>query len=249
LHIEQEVEGSDVAVLDAILATDIEREALKKEAKILQQILEYESTKDSTLDISLIPKSEEEDEFGLLYLDFSEKSQRLSEIYNRWEEIEGDRAVSRASTILAGLGFTPEMQQKPTSAYSGGFRMRIALAQALFIDPDILLLDEPTNHLDLLSVLWLEDYLLSYSKTLIIVSHDRDFLNTVCTDIIHMQNKKLVRYKGNYDTFEKLYYENLKVQQRQQENQEKEIKNLEDFITENRASAATAKMAQSRVKR
>lgn len=91
--------------------------------------------------------------------------------------------------------------------------MRIAIAQALFIDPDILLLDEPTNHLDLLSVLWLEDYLIHYSKTLIMVSHDRDFLNNVATDIVHLHNKKLIKYKGNYESFEKQRAEVLKTQQ------------------------------------
>jgi ATPase subunit of ABC transporter with duplicated ATPase domains len=91
--------------------------------------------------------------------------------------------------------------------------MRVSIAQALFIDPDILLLDEPTNHLDLLSVLWLEDYLQSYTKTIIIVSHDRDFLNNLSTDVVHLYNKRLIRYKGNYDAFEKQLAEHLKTQQ------------------------------------
>jgi len=127
--------------------------------------------------------------------------------------------------------------------------MRIALAQALFIDPDILLLDEPTNHLDLLSVLWLEDYLQNWPKTLIIVSHDRDFLNAVATDIVHMKNKKLTKYKGNYDSYEKQYYEHLKIVQKAMESQEREINNLNQFIEKNRVRASTAKMAQSRIKR
>ena len=244
LHIEQEVEISDIPVIDIVLACDIERSALQKESKILTAMSEENSP-----DVELIPKSEEEDEFGVLDMSPDERGQRLGEIYNRWTEIDGDRAPSIASTILSGLGFLPEMQIKPIKSFSGGWRMRVSIAQALFIDPDILLLDEPTNHLDLLSVLWLEDYLQSYSKTLIMVSHDRDFLNNVATDIIHLYNKRIIRYKGNYDAFEKQLAEHLKTQQKQHATQEKEIAGLQKFIDKNRARASTAKMAQSRVKR
>lgn len=121
------------------------------------------------------------------------------------DEIDAHSAESRAAHILSGLGFTPEMQKYKTKQFSGGWRMRLALARALFVEPDVLMLDEPTNHLDLHAVLWLEQYLQNYKNTLVIVSHQRDFLNSVCTDIIHFTDKKLISYKGDYDTFERVF--------------------------------------------
>ncbi|KAL0440697.1 UNVERIFIED_CONTAM: ABC transporter F family member 4 [Sesamum radiatum] len=121
-----------------------------------------------------------------------------------------DAAEAQASKILAGLGFSKDMQGRPTKSFSGGWRMRISLARALFVQPTLLLLDEPTNHLDLRAVLWLEEYLCRWKKTLVVVSHDRDFLNTVCNEIIHLHDMKLHFYRGNFDDFESGYEQRRK---------------------------------------
>lgn len=130
-------------------------------------------------------------------------SDRLIEVYKRLKFIGAYSAEARAAGILAGLAFTPDMQKKATKEFSGGWRMRISLARALFVQPDLLLLDEPTNHLDLDTVVWLETYLRRYKKTLLLVSHDREFLNGIITDIIDLRDQKLYSYKGNYDAFER----------------------------------------------
>lgn len=128
------------------------------------------------------------------------KDVRLGEVYDQLSQIGAAAAESKARRILFGLGFTEEMQIRPTRLFSGGWRMRISLARALFMEPTLLMLDEPTNHLDLNAVIWLDDYLQKWKKTLLIVSHDQDFLNSVCQDIIHLEDKKLVYYR---------YYDNM----------------------------------------
>jgi ATP-binding cassette subfamily F protein 3 len=140
------------------------------------------------------------------------------------------------------------MQLKNTKAFSGGWRMRIALARALFIEPDLLLLDEPTNHLDLHAVLWLETYLLKWPKTFIVVSHAREFLNTVVTDILHLHGKKLHAYKGDYDTFERTREEHLKNQMKAFETNEKARGHMQAFIDKFRYNAKRASLVQSRIK-
>jgi len=164
------------------------------------------------------------------------------------QEIDAHAAESKASVILSGLGFTPEMQKAPTKSFSGGWRMRIALARALFSRPDVLLLDEPTNHLDLYSLLWLEEYLLRWPGTLLMVSHQREFLNVVATDIIHLNNKKLDLYKGNYDAYERIRDDKLKLQQRSFEANQKHRKHMQAFIDRFRYNAKRAALVQSRVK-
>ena len=131
---------------------------------------------------------------------------RLPYIYKRLAEIESDTAEARASVILSGLSFDSEMQKQPTKTFSGGWRMRIALARALFCHPDLLLLDEPTNHLDFHAIVWLEHFLNDWVGTLIIVSHQREFLNSVCTDILHLTQKQIFAYRGDYDAFEKVLF-------------------------------------------
>eukprot|EP00127_Corallochytrium_limacisporum_P002174 Clim_evm68s108 gene=Clim_evmTU68s108 len=225
LHIEQEVQGSDVTVLQTILNTDVEREALLKEERELSS-----------------------DKPGDGEATGANSGDRLAYIYQRLEEIDAASAPSRAAKILSGLGFTDADMTRPTSDFSGGWRMRVSLAMALFIMPDVLLLDEPTNHLDLHAVLWLEDFLQGWKKTLLIVSHSRDFLDNVATDIIHMQDQKLTRYKGNYTNFEEMRQTLIKQNEKQLENQERERAHIQKFIDKNRVRAATASMAQSRIK-
>ncbi len=129
---------------------------------------------------------------------------RIAEIQNRLNDIDAHSAPARAATILAGLGFDQEAQQRACSDYSGGWRMRVALAALLFAQPDLLLLDEPTNYLDLEGAIWLEEFLSTYPATALVVSHDRDFLNKIARGIIHLDQGKLYFYSGNYDTFERV---------------------------------------------
>ena len=124
----------------------------------------------------------------------------LGEVYDELRAIGADQAEPRARRLLAGLGFSKEMQDRPTNKFSGGWRMRVSLARALYIEPTLLMLDEPTNHLDLNAVIWLDNYLQGYKKTLLIVSHDQSFLDNVCTDIVHLDQCKLWYYKGEYSS-------------------------------------------------
>merc|ERR1719410_793410 len=125
----------------------------------------------------------------------------LNMIYERLDAMDSSTAETRARSILKGLGFTHEMQSKATKDFSGGWRMRVSLARALFIQPTLLLLDEPTNHLDMEAVIWLEDYLSKWNRILVMISHSEEFMNNVCTNIIELDNKKLEVYTGNYDPF------------------------------------------------
>eukprot|EP00931_Biecheleriopsis_adriatica_P072817 TRINITY_DN47214_c0_g1_i1.p1 TRINITY_DN47214_c0_g1~~TRINITY_DN47214_c0_g1_i1.p1 ORF type:complete len:1270 (+),score=311.68 TRINITY_DN47214_c0_g1_i1:36-3845(+) len=157
-------------------------------------------------------------------------SDRLKQIADRLQEIGSDDAEPRAARILKGLQFSDELLAGPTSALSGGWRMRVSLASALFAQPDLLLLDEPTNHLDFPAVLYLQEYLLSFKNTCLTVSHDRGFLNTVCTDIVLLNGKKLTYYKGDYDTYVNTVKETRLAQQRAYDTQQKEIAHIMEFI-------------------
>lgn len=149
---------------------------------------------------------------------------RLREVYQRLEELGSATAESKASTILHGLGFTQSMQHCATRELSGGWRMRISLARALFIQPTVLLLDEPTNHLDLSAVLWLEGYLLQWKSSLVVVSHDREFLDSVTTDIIHLHDERLHYYQGNYSQFEAMFQQRRREANKEYEKHQKRIK-------------------------
>lgn len=239
LHVEQEVEGDDTSALQCVLNSDIERiQLLEEEARLLSQQRDLEDDEETGNSNAKVNGSIDKDAI----------SKRVEEIYKRLEFIDAYSAESRAASILAGLSFTPEMQRKPTKTFSGGWRMRIALARALFIEPDLLLLDEPTNHLDLHAVLWLESYLVKWPKTFIVVSHAREFLNTVVTDIIHLHGQKLTTYKGDYDTFEKTREEQLKNQQKAFESNEKSRAHMQAFIDKFRYNAKRASLVQSRIK-
>ncbi|CAN6897885.1 unnamed protein product [Brassica oleracea] len=199
LLVEQEVVGDDKSALLAVVSANEELVKLREEAAALQ---------------NSSCEGDDEDDSG----------EKLAELYERLQILGSDAAEAQASKILAGLGFTKDMQVRPTKSFSGGWRMRISLARALFVQPTLLLLDEPTNHLDLRAVLWLEEYLCRWKKTLVVVSHDRDFLNTVCTDIIHLHDQNLHFYRGNFDGFETGYEQRRKEMNKKFEIYDKQVK-------------------------
>ena len=175
-------------------------------------------------------------------------NEALGELHDKYETIGGYQARSRAAALLSGLGFTEHQQARPVAEFSGGWRMRLNLAQALMCRSDLLLLDEPTNHLDLDAVMWLEDWLKSYAGTLLLITHDRDFLDAVVTRIVHIDNQKLNEYSGNYSAFEAARAAQLALQQSQYAKQQKQIAHLHAFVDRFRAKATKAKQAQSRLK-
>ena len=174
--------------------------------------------------------------------------EKLGDIYERLIAIDAYTAPARASSILQGLGFDEAMQARPLSSYSGGWKMRVALAALLFSAPDVLLLDEPSNHLDLEAVMWLEDFLKSYRATILLVSHERDFLNNVVDHILHLQGGKVTLYPGGYDSFERQRAERMAQLAAAKANQDAQRAKLQDYIARNSARASTAKQAQSRAK-
>ena len=208
----QEVPGNEVSLLDTVLAADLERAALLKEA---------ERATDAS---------------------------RISDIQTRLADIDAWSAEARASSILRGLGFDSKKQQMPCSAFSGGWRMRVALAAVLFSQPDVLLLDEPTNYLDLEGALWLENYLLKYPHTVLIVSHDRGLLNRSVGTILHLEDKKLQLYGGGYDTFAKTRAARLAAAESEAKKQETRRAHLQSYVDRFRYKADKARQAQSRLK-
>ncbi len=173
---------------------------------------------------------------------------RIAHIHERLIDIDAHSAPSRAAAILAGLGFDDAAQARRCQQFSGGWRMRVALAAALFARPDVLLLDEPSNHLDLEASLWLESYLANWRGTLLIISHERSLLNKVCNEIVHLEQQTLVRYSGDYDTFERIRRERLMLQSKMKERQEAERARIQSFVDRFRAKATKARQAQSRMK-
>jgi ATP-binding cassette subfamily F protein 3 len=173
---------------------------------------------------------------------------RLGEIHERLNAIDAYSAPARAGRILVGLGFDEDMQARPLDSFSGGWKMRVALAALLFSKPDLLLLDEPSNHLDLEATLWLENFLKDYSETVIIISHERDLLNKVVDHILHLEHGKTTLYPGGYDQFERLRAERLAQLGAAREKQAAEREKLQAFVDRWRAKASKAKQAQSRMK-
>ena len=173
---------------------------------------------------------------------------RLHSLYEQMDNIDGFTAETRAARLLHGLGFEAAVVQKPVNEFSGGWRMRLNLAQALMCRSDILLLDEPTNHLDLPTIVWLERWLRSYTGILLLISHDRDFLDGLCTHIAHIEHQAIKTYTGNYSQFEAVRAEQLALQQAMHTKQQKEIKHMQSFVDRFRYKASKAKQAQSRLK-
>jgi ATP-binding cassette subfamily F protein 3 len=173
---------------------------------------------------------------------------RLGDVHERLLAIDAYSAPSRAAIILTGLGFDEAMQGEPLDSFSGGWKMRVALAALLFSAPDVLLLDEPSNHLDLEATLWLESFLKSYPGTLIVISHERDLLNNVVDAILHLQGGKLTLYPGNYDGFETQRAERAAQLAAAKASQDAQRSRLQDYVARNSARASTAKQAQSRAK-
>ncbi|MEL7707677.1 ABC-F family ATP-binding cassette domain-containing protein [Citromicrobium bathyomarinum] len=173
---------------------------------------------------------------------------RLGEVHERLLAIDAYTAPARAAKILSGLGFDEEMQHRPLSSFSGGWKMRVALGALLFSEPDILLLDEPSNHLDLEATLWLENFLKSYPATLLVISHERDLLNNVVDHILHLQGGQLTIYTGGYDAFEKQRAERAAQLESAKAAQDAQRARLQDYVARNSARASTAKQAQARAK-
>ena len=201
LYVEQEVVADETPAVEAVLKADQTRWKLLAEEKELMDALD---------------KGE----------DSMEKVTRLQIVTEELSAMGADSAEAKARRILFGLGFDMDMQTKPTKMFSGGWRMRISLARALFIEPTLLMLDEPTNHLDLNAVIWLDDYLQRWKKTMLVVSHDQDFLNSVCQEVLHIEDLKLISYKGNYDSFKKAEKTKFIQQVKAWEKQEKRLKEL-----------------------
>ncbi|MEQ8286852.1 ABC-F family ATP-binding cassette domain-containing protein [Thalassospira sp.] len=173
---------------------------------------------------------------------------RIAEVHTRLADIDAHTAEARAASILSGLGFDADAQQRACDDFSGGWRMRVALAATLFLRPDLLLLDEPTNHLDLEATIWLENYLINYPGTIILISHDRDLLNRAVKTIAHLHDGTVTLYGGNYDKFAKTRREQLELASKHYDKQIAQQKHLQSFIDRFRAKASKAKQAQSRIK-
>ena len=184
----------------------------------------------------------------LAHAERQDDGHRQAELHGRLETIGGYTARARAAKLMHGLGFPPDQDERPVQAFSGGWRMRLNLAQALMCRSDLLLLDEPTNHLDLDAVLWLEDWLRNYAGTLLLISHDRDFLDAVVKLIAHVERQDITLYTGNYSEFERQRAERLAQQTAAYRKQQRDIAHIEDYVRRFRAKATKARQAQSRLK-
>lgn len=225
-HLAGEHPATEESALEAVIACDQERTNLEAAAAELEEGITGEDTPEQ-----------------------NELSDRLQEVYDRLEEMGADQAEARASQILFGLGFTAPMQRKKCREFSGGWRMRVALARALYLSPSLLLLDEPSNHLDMEAVVWLEKYLSGYKKILFMVSHSQDFMNTVCTNIIRISRGQMAVFGGNYDTYIQTRREKEEAQTRLFEKEQEQVADIKQFVARfGHGTKKNAQQAQSREK-
>jgi ATP-binding cassette subfamily F protein 3 len=242
--------GAGKSTLFKVITGDLGSEtgsvSYPKNARLGQVAQEAPGTEDSLIEIVLA--ADKERAALLAESETATDPHRIADIQMRLVDIDAHSAEARAASILAGLGFSQEAQSRPASSFSGGWRMRVALASVLFAEPDLLLLDEPTNYLDLEGTLWLEDYIRRYPHTVIIISHDRDLLNNAVNAIVHLDQKKLTFYRGGYDQFERQKAEADELQTKAKAKNEAARKHLQSFIDRFKAKATKARQAQSRVK-
>lgn len=216
----------------------LREEAMPSDRTALQSVVDH-----IKLEIEKLRKKEED-----LMANYGPGDERLQVIYERLEELDPSMFETKAAELLFGLGFDKNMMQRATKDMSGGWRMRVSLARALFAAPELLLLDEPTNHLDLSAVVWLENYLAKYNKCLVVVSHSQDFLDGVCTHIIRLTNTKLTYYNGDYETFQRTRASEDLVNQRKYDKEQAEIKAIKEFIAKAGTFEDKMKLANSRKK-
>ncbi|MCO5730752.1 ribosomal protection-like ABC-F family protein [Rhizobium sp. SSA_523] len=242
--------GAGKSTLFRIITGDLAAESgsvsLPKNARIGQVAQEAPGTEDPLIEIVLA--ADKERSALLKEAETASDPNRIAEIQMRLVDIDAHSAEARAASILAGLGFDAEAQARPASSFSGGWRMRVALAAVLFAEPDLLLLDEPTNYLDLEGTLWLEDYVRRYPHTVVIISHDRDLLNNAVNAIVHLDQKKLTFYRGGYDSFERQKAEADELQMKAKAKSDAARKHIQSYIDRFRYKASKARQAQSRIK-
>ncbi|MDV4158691.1 MULTISPECIES: ABC-F family ATP-binding cassette domain-containing protein [Rhizobium] len=242
--------GAGKSTLFRVITGDLGAEtgsvSIPKAARIGQVAQEAPATEDALIEIVLA--ADKERTALVAEAETATDPHRIAEIQMRLVDIDAHSAEARAASILAGLGFDKAAQARPASSFSGGWRMRVALAAVLFSEPDLLLLDEPTNYLDLEGTLWLEDYVRRYPHTVIIISHDRDLLNNAVNAIVHLDQKKLTFYRGGYDQFERQKAEADELQTKAKAKNDAARKHLQGFIDRFKAKASKARQAQSRVK-
>lgn len=235
--------GDDTPAIQAVLDADVWRKVLMREQEELTTAL-------AELEVKRAPLADTSADAAKLDREKETMDTKLGDVQGKLAEMESDKAESRAASILAGLGFSPERQQFATKTFSGGWRMRLALARALFCEPDLLLLDEPSNMLDVPSITFLSEYLQGYPSTVLVVSHDRAFLNEIATDIVHQHSERLDYYRGaNFDSFYATREERKKIAKKEYENQMAYRQHLQSFIDKFRYNAAKSSEAQSRIKK
>jgi ATP-binding cassette subfamily F protein 3 len=233
-------------VITGDLAAESGRLTVRPRARIGRLLQEAPSGPDSLIDIVLA--ADRERAALLAEAEHATEADRIADIHTRLADIDAHSAPARAAAILSGLGFSAADQARAVSEFSGGWRMRVALAATLFAQPDLLLLDEPTNYLDLEGTLWLEDHLARYPHTVLVISHDRDLLDNAVDSILHLENGKLTFYRGGYSSFERQRRERQMLDAKFARKQEAQRKHLQAFVDRFRAKATKARQAQSRLK-